>query len=368
MHHVNEPIASFAFTIQDNLMKFPFLNQQGGLREQWYSICFEQELRTAVPLRRVVLGMPLVLWRTANDEVRCFVDVCPHRQAPLSAGVIEQNEIVCPYHGWRFNEAGTCTLAPADPISRCEAARLKAVPSCTHGGMAWVWTGETEPSAMPSMLQLYSSEGDWRFWRTSRPFAFDLDDVIENFMDFAHTSIVHPGLIRGMNEACEREVVIETGEATVRAVHEPVNEKVGFLSGLIIPRDTPVQHADTFLAPSNVMVEYWFGDDDPTFFAFLGLTPVDENQTQILLTIGVRFGVWNPLVKLALPWLVKKVLNQDEEILSHQRGNLDLIADNQRHSLHSDAVDGIVRAMRAHLCDPKATPPKLGTRKIRVRV
>lgn len=362
-------------------MEFSFLNQQGGLREQWYSVCFEDELQKGKPIRRVALGMPLVLWRSAepelshgaDDAIRCFVDVCPHRQAPLSAGVVEQNEIVCPYHGWRFNEAGVCTSAPADPVSRCDSARLQPVATCVHAGIVWVWMGETDPNSVPavasqlSMLPSFSSKSSWRFWRTCRPFAFDLDDVIENFMDFAHTGIVHPGLIRGMSTASERDVTIETSETKVRATHEPVNEKVGFLSGLIIPRNTPVHHADTFIAPSNVLVEYWFGEDGPAFFAFLGLTPVNENQTQILLTIGVRFGLWNPLIKLTLPWLVKKVLAQDEQILSQQRDNLDLLTNYRRHSLQADAIDGIVRAMRLHLRDPSATPPKLGTKSIRVR-
>ena len=41
-----------------------------------------------------------VLWRDGGDEWRVFADRCPHRQAPLSEGrVNEQGELECPYHG-----------------------------------------------------------------------------------------------------------------------------------------------------------------------------------------------------------------------------------------------------------------------------
>ncbi len=30
-------------------------------------------------------------------------EVCPHRGGPLSEGDIEDCEVVCPWHGWRFN-------------------------------------------------------------------------------------------------------------------------------------------------------------------------------------------------------------------------------------------------------------------------
>lgn len=204
--------------------------------------------------------------------------------------------------------------------------------------------------------------------RAARVFPFDLDDVVENFMDFAHTPIVHPGLIRGISSAKERGVTIEIGETTVKAVHDPVDEKVGLLSGLVVPRGKLVQHSDTFSLPGNVKVEYWFGNDEPKFFAFLGMTPVSPNETLILITIGVRFGWLNPLISLALPRLIRRVLDQDERILAEQRGNLDLVSNLSRRSLQSDAVDATVRAMRAHVRDPAKPRPQPGNRRIHVRV
>jgi hypothetical protein len=45
-----------------------------------------------------------VLWADASGQWRCFEDRCPHRLATLSDGLLDKQsgEIVCAYHGWRF--------------------------------------------------------------------------------------------------------------------------------------------------------------------------------------------------------------------------------------------------------------------------
>lgn len=30
-------------------------------------------------------------------------NLCPHRGGPLADGVVEGNNVVCPWHGWRFD-------------------------------------------------------------------------------------------------------------------------------------------------------------------------------------------------------------------------------------------------------------------------
>ena len=349
---------------------FPLLAQQGGLIEHWYPVGFSDDLQRNQAIRQVVLGVPILVWRKEDANVCGFVDICPHRQAQLSQGSIDQFGLTCPYHGWRFGSEGQCNHIPGAPANTTphETISLRSVPVCEHGRMIWAWMGQNSPSSPPRDLESFPRDADWCFTRARRIFPYALDDVIENFMDFAHTPVVHPGLIRGISAAKERGVTIETSELSVRAVHDPVDEKVGFLSSLIVPRGKLVQHADTFTIPGKVKVEYWFGDDAPKFFAFLGMTPITEKETLILLTLGTRFGWLNPLIALALPRLIRKVLDQDDRILAQQRANLDLIANRSARSLSTDAVDVTVRALRSHIRDSSRTRPKPGTRRIQVRL
>ncbi|MFQ5693573.1 MAG: Rieske (2Fe-2S) protein [Nitrospinota bacterium] len=56
-------------------------------------------------------GKRIALLRT-EDGYAAIDDVCPHRGGPLSDGEVEGNEVVCPWHGARFNVKTGEVLSP----------------------------------------------------------------------------------------------------------------------------------------------------------------------------------------------------------------------------------------------------------------
>src|SRR6185437_13083032 len=71
--------------------------------DAWYVACTSAELGEQ-PLARMVLGVPLVLFR--GPAASALLDRCPHRNVPLSLGSVDHGELKCRYHGWRFNAGG----------------------------------------------------------------------------------------------------------------------------------------------------------------------------------------------------------------------------------------------------------------------
>ena len=67
----------------------------------WYIACRAGDLGRR-PIRRTILGMPIVLFRGAGGSPGALLDRCPHRNVPLSMGSVEQGLLQCGYHGWRF--------------------------------------------------------------------------------------------------------------------------------------------------------------------------------------------------------------------------------------------------------------------------
>mmetsp|Transcript_10825 Transcript_10825/g.25643 ORF Transcript_10825/g.25643 Transcript_10825/m.25643 type:complete len:203 (+) Transcript_10825:1900-2508(+) len=67
--------------------------------------------RQQQPFATRLWGEPLVIYRDSKDELVAMADVCPHRSAPLSMGYVENDELVCRYHGWRFGDDGKCVGA-----------------------------------------------------------------------------------------------------------------------------------------------------------------------------------------------------------------------------------------------------------------
>lgn len=45
-------------------------------------------------------GGCLAVFRTATDEVFALEDRCPHKDGPLSQGIVHGNSVTCPLHNW----------------------------------------------------------------------------------------------------------------------------------------------------------------------------------------------------------------------------------------------------------------------------
>ena len=45
----------------------------------------------------------VALFRTASDEVFAVSDTCPHKQGPLSEGIVHGQSVTCPLHNWVFD-------------------------------------------------------------------------------------------------------------------------------------------------------------------------------------------------------------------------------------------------------------------------
>jgi nitrite reductase (NADH) small subunit len=69
-------------------------------------------------------GLELCVARTVDRPEQLFVfdNRCPHQNAPLSAGCLDGNKVVCPYHAWRFDVAtGAPDIAEDPPLTTYEA-------------------------------------------------------------------------------------------------------------------------------------------------------------------------------------------------------------------------------------------------------
>ena len=53
-----------------------------------------------------VAGMPVLMTRGADGQVRAFANICRHRGAPVASGCGNARAFICPYHGWTYDFAG----------------------------------------------------------------------------------------------------------------------------------------------------------------------------------------------------------------------------------------------------------------------
>ncbi len=48
-------------------------------------------------------GEEIAIFRTANGGVYALVNKCPHKQGPLSQGIVHDTSVTCPLHNWRIS-------------------------------------------------------------------------------------------------------------------------------------------------------------------------------------------------------------------------------------------------------------------------
>ena len=56
--------------------------------------------------------MNIAVFRTSNNEVFAIKDECPHKQGPLSQGIVHGSSVTCPLHNWKIDLASGKALAP----------------------------------------------------------------------------------------------------------------------------------------------------------------------------------------------------------------------------------------------------------------
>lgn len=67
----------------------------------WTLVCFDGELLVRGVRVVVLAGINVAVFRTEDGELRAIEDRCPHRGAPLSRGLIYDNDkVACADHGW----------------------------------------------------------------------------------------------------------------------------------------------------------------------------------------------------------------------------------------------------------------------------
>ncbi len=61
---------------------------------------------------RDVAGVPVVVTRGDNGELRAFLNACTHRGMPLCDGVDNTRRLTCPYHAWSYSLDGALRGLP----------------------------------------------------------------------------------------------------------------------------------------------------------------------------------------------------------------------------------------------------------------
>lgn len=160
------------------------------LRRYWYPVAFEQDL-DAVPARTVrLLGEDWTLYRTPRGRYGLIAELCPHRNASLTYGIVHDDGIRCAYHGWKWGFDGACLEQPAEEDNDAFRGRVRQPVGQvqTMGGMVWAYVGP-DPAPVLPRFDVYVMDGVRDIGHAMLP--CNWLQIMENAVDPHHVEWLH---------------------------------------------------------------------------------------------------------------------------------------------------------------------------------
>ena len=89
------------------------------------------------------------LYRGQSGTAQVVEHRCPHRGALMHLGWIEDDDIRCVYHGWKFDCSGQCVDSRPRKPALPRRCRLRTYPTREYLGLIFGYFGDGEPPAFP---------------------------------------------------------------------------------------------------------------------------------------------------------------------------------------------------------------------------
>ena len=69
--------------------------------------------------------MDIAVFRGTNDKVYAIRDACPHKNGPLSQGIMHGTSVTCPLHNWKIDLTNGEALGPDEGCTNVFPAKVE---------------------------------------------------------------------------------------------------------------------------------------------------------------------------------------------------------------------------------------------------
>ena len=326
------------------------VTRQPVLRRFWYAVMKMSALDNG-PKPFTLLGENIVLWKKADGTPAAVRDRCCHRTARLSKGTVQDGNIVCGYHGWTYDGAGTCVRIPQiDTGSIQSGARVPAFHCQQKFGYAWVALDDplvpildTPEEGDPAYRRIHQFDETWKTGALR---------LMENSFDTAHFSFVHKGTFgQGDHPKPEKFAIVETdygfeAEVVVNINNPPESHRITGTTAPTTQRHFFNQWHLPFMR--RLGIEYPSGLKHTIF---TGATPIDDHHIQVIQWLYRNDTEQDCPAQLLNDWDTKVVL-EDKAILESVDADAPVdIARRSEENMMSDRPGIIMRRQLLALLD-----------------
>jgi nitrite reductase/ring-hydroxylating ferredoxin subunit len=168
--------------------RYPFTMPSG-----WFAVAETPDVEVGDAKAAFYFDSHLVVWRDDTGEAHVQDAFCPHLGAHLGhGGTVDNCQIVCPFHGWKFDAEGANSEIPySERINR--SAKLRTYPAAERNGFIYAWYHphqEAPTYDIPVVEEILTDDFSGPT-KTNHVVETGIQEMAENGVDSAHFRYVH---------------------------------------------------------------------------------------------------------------------------------------------------------------------------------
>ncbi|MGB8404723.1 MAG: aromatic ring-hydroxylating dioxygenase subunit alpha [Mycobacterium sp.] len=263
----------------------------------WYVAAYGEELTTDLQGRRL-LGVPVLLYRTADGTPVAMEDRCAHRAHPLSDGRRDGDLVRCGYHGLAYDPTGCLVDVPSQD-SPPQGVRLRTYPLTEQDGFIWIWMGEPGAATLrtPPRIPWLADGGGWTGTREVLHVEANYLLLHEHYLDLTSVFTMHPDAVPPDIDVLPPLDEVEVSERSVTYFRKTPPSRLADweveMTGL--PADTSGirREEGTFVSPALHVQRYVIepdGDRPRQLLRIQAFTPESPGATTVHLQMSRDFA------------------------------------------------------------------------------
>ena len=175
----------------NNIIEKTNIDNISNNHHHWYVIGEKNEFRSNKLYKKTIWDNDYVVWKN-NNSYFAMDNHCSHRGASLVKGKIENQNIICPYHGYEFNSSGILTFVPGLNFTNNKCQNMKTYQIKEKNG--WVYlniNASLEELEVPIYEEPEAKNNKCTSNLLNLPFKSYARLISENSLDVMHIVYVH---------------------------------------------------------------------------------------------------------------------------------------------------------------------------------
>jgi phenylpropionate dioxygenase-like ring-hydroxylating dioxygenase large terminal subunit len=316
------------------------------LENAWIFIGFKSQLLNPGDFITRTIGTTPVVVQNMKGEVQAFLNVCSHRFSKLQTAECGNRALVCPYHGWAYDQNGIPTGIPKRPLFKdftqeeLIAMRLKEFKVDFCGDLCFVCLNKNSNS-LESFLGAFYSE--LKLLSLSIGKQVDLNKltinanwkvIVENTLESYHVASIHSNTFKklgaqgleffftGHHSMWNAELAVKRTDAANRKIDE-----------LFVNEGYKLEGYKHFLIFPNLLISTTHGNS----FNFSVIEPQTPTETRFTSFVYVA-KVASDHKKALLDAFEKSLADFNRQVFDEDR----IICESVQQGVGSSVLQGVL--------------------------